>query len=114
MTMFPALLAGANYVMHAAGWLESGLVSSYEKFAVDVEILGMLEEVFTPLEIDAAGRLVGSAPAPERLPLERWRSESGDGAWRRMLDEYEKPPIDDRLRDELRAFVDRRRRELGD
>src|SRR5690349_19541244 len=34
MTMFPAMLAGANYVMHAAGWLESGLVSSYEKFVV--------------------------------------------------------------------------------
>src|SRR3954465_394707 len=35
MTMFPAMLAGANYVMHAAGWLESGLVSSSEKFIAD-------------------------------------------------------------------------------
>ena len=51
MTMLPTMLAGANYVMHAAGWLESGLVSCFEKFVVDVEILRMLEVEFTPLEI---------------------------------------------------------------
>jgi len=28
--------------MHSAGWLESGLVSCYEKFIVDIEILRML------------------------------------------------------------------------
>ena len=51
MTMLPTMLAGTNYVMHAAGWLESGLVSCFEKFIVDVEILRMLEDEFTPLEI---------------------------------------------------------------
>src|SRR5438309_4554027 len=51
MTMLPTMLAGANYVMHAAGWLESGLVSCYEKFIVDIEILRMLEQEFTPLEV---------------------------------------------------------------
>src|SRR4051812_18520134 len=35
MTMLPTFLAGANYVMHSAGWLEAGLVSCYEKFIVD-------------------------------------------------------------------------------
>src|SRR3954468_9586876 len=54
MTMLPTMLAGANFVMHAAGWLESGLVSCFEKFVVDVEILRMLHEEFTPLEIDEA------------------------------------------------------------
>src|SRR3954452_25107045 len=51
MTMVPTMLAGANYVMHSAGWLESGLVSCYEKFIVDIEILRMLQVEFTPLEI---------------------------------------------------------------
>ena len=54
MTMLPTFLAGANWVMHSAGWLESGLVSCYEKFVVDIEILRMLLEEFTPLEIDEA------------------------------------------------------------
>ena len=38
--------------MHSAGWLESGLVSCYEKFIVDIELLRMLQYQFSPLEID--------------------------------------------------------------
>ena len=91
MTMFPAMLAGANYVMHAAGWLESGLVSSYEKFDVDIEVLRRLEAMF------------GEQPY---RPLQ--------SSWQQVLAEYEEPPIEPDLRDELRAYVDRRRRELGD
>ena len=54
MTMLPTFLAGANWVMHSAGWLEGGLVAGFEKFIVDIEILRMLQEEFTPLEIDEA------------------------------------------------------------
>ncbi len=60
MTMMPVFLAGANYVMHAAGWLESGLVSSFEKYIVDIEILRMLQETFKPLEIDEASLAFGA------------------------------------------------------
>src|SRR6185312_14950848 len=52
MTMLPTFLAGANWVMHSAGWLEGGLVAGFEKFIVDVELLQMLRVEFTPLEID--------------------------------------------------------------
>jgi trimethylamine---corrinoid protein Co-methyltransferase len=52
MTMLPTFLAGANFVMHAAGWLEGGLVSSYEKYIVDIEILRMLRHEFKPLEVN--------------------------------------------------------------
>jgi len=51
MTMLPTFLAGTNFVMHSAGWLEGGLVSSYEKFIVDIEILRMLKHEFKPLEV---------------------------------------------------------------
>jgi trimethylamine---corrinoid protein Co-methyltransferase len=54
MTLLPTFLAGANWVMHSAGWLEGGLVAGYEKFIVDVELLQMLQHEFTPLEIDEA------------------------------------------------------------
>jgi trimethylamine---corrinoid protein Co-methyltransferase len=60
MTMMPTFLAGTNWVMHAAGWLESGLVSSYEKFVVDIEVLRMLREEFTPLEVDEASLAFGA------------------------------------------------------
>lgn len=42
MVMLPAIMARTNFVLHAAGWLENGLVAGYEKFVLDCEILGML------------------------------------------------------------------------
>ncbi|HMH94532.1 MAG TPA: trimethylamine methyltransferase family protein [Streptosporangiaceae bacterium] len=60
MTLLPTFLAGANFVMHAAGWLEGGLVSCYEKFIVDIELLRMLRVEFTPLEIDEASLAFGA------------------------------------------------------
>ena len=49
-TMLPAFLAGANLVLHTCGWLESGLVASYEKFVLDIEIVRILQHQFSPLE----------------------------------------------------------------
>ena len=147
MTMLPTFLAGANFVMHAAGWLESGLVSCYEKFIVDIEILRMLQEEFTPLEVDEAslaygahqevghgGHFLGAEHTLERFrtcfyrPLlsstdnfERWKKRGGLDAtaraseiWRSTLDEYQQPPLDDAVREQLKEYVDRRRIELGD
>jgi len=47
MTLLPTFLAGTNFVMHAAGWLEGGLVSCYEKFIIDIELLRELQVEFT-------------------------------------------------------------------
>jgi trimethylamine--corrinoid protein Co-methyltransferase len=40
-TMWPVLLCGANYVMHAAGWMEAGLAASFAKFVLDAEQIEM-------------------------------------------------------------------------
>jgi trimethylamine--corrinoid protein Co-methyltransferase len=60
MTMLPTFLAGANWVMHSAGWLEGGLVAGYEKFIVDAQILEMLQHEFTPLEITEESMAFGA------------------------------------------------------
>ncbi|MDQ6686498.1 MAG: trimethylamine methyltransferase family protein [Actinomycetota bacterium] len=60
MTMLPTFLAGANWVMHSAGWLEGGLVAGYEKFIVDIELLQMMQAEFTPLEIDEESMAFGA------------------------------------------------------
>ncbi|MBE7183762.1 MAG: trimethylamine methyltransferase family protein [Methylobacterium mesophilicum] len=39
MLMHAAILAGANYIWHSAGWLEAGLSCGYSKFATDCEQL---------------------------------------------------------------------------
>ncbi|MCB0198140.1 MAG: trimethylamine methyltransferase family protein, partial [Anaerolineae bacterium] len=36
--MLPAVQAQTNFILHAAGWLESGLVAGYEKFVIDCEV----------------------------------------------------------------------------
>ncbi|WP_424947519.1 trimethylamine methyltransferase family protein [Candidatus Spongiihabitans sp.] len=42
-TLLPTLTAGVNFVLHAAGWLEGGLASSYEKLVMDADQLGMMQ-----------------------------------------------------------------------
>ena len=51
-TLQAAFLAGANVCWQSAGWLEGGLVTSFEKFASDCEMLDLLLHQFTPVEID--------------------------------------------------------------
>ncbi len=41
MSMFPSMMSQPNFVLHAAGWTESGLVASYEKFILDLELAGV-------------------------------------------------------------------------
>lgn len=147
MTLMPTFLAGTNWVMHTAGWLEGGLVAGFEKFVIDCQIVEMLQHEFTPLEIDPGslafdahqevghgGHFLGSMHTMERFRTcfyrpflnssdnyERWmRNGAQDtatraaGIWRKRLEEYEQPTLDDGIRAELEAFVTRRRRELGD
>ena len=43
MCMWPTIMGGVHFILHAAGWLESALLASYEKFIIDVEQLRMFE-----------------------------------------------------------------------
>ena len=47
MCMWPTVLGGVHFVLHAAGWLESALLASYEKFIIDVEALRMFEWILS-------------------------------------------------------------------
>ncbi len=51
-----ALLAGVNFMLHACGWLEGGLVSSYEKFVLDADQLGCLHQLAKGISLDANGQ----------------------------------------------------------
>lgn len=53
MSLWSAMLGGTNFLMHGAGWMEGGLVASFEKFVVDVELLQMMSEFLVPLTVDA-------------------------------------------------------------
>jgi trimethylamine--corrinoid protein Co-methyltransferase len=49
---FAAMTAGANLLMHAAGWVEGGLCTSYEKFVLDCEIVQSLAQMLEPVQVD--------------------------------------------------------------
>jgi trimethylamine--corrinoid protein Co-methyltransferase len=40
VSMLSALLCGANFILHSAGWLEGGLTMGYEKFMMDLDLCG--------------------------------------------------------------------------
>ena len=46
------LLSGVNFMLHACGWLEGGLVSSYEKFVMDADQLGALHHMAAGVSVD--------------------------------------------------------------
>jgi trimethylamine--corrinoid protein Co-methyltransferase len=82
INMFGALQGGANMIIHAAGWLESGLSASYEKFILDVEMLQIVAEAFLPIEVSEAeigfDAIAGVAPGGHFFggshTLERFRT----------------------------------------
>jgi trimethylamine--corrinoid protein Co-methyltransferase len=60
MSLWAALVSGANLIHHAAGWLEGGLVASYEKMVLDAEMLQMMGQMMQPILVDE-GTLAMSA-----------------------------------------------------
>ncbi|MGI9117824.1 MAG: trimethylamine methyltransferase family protein [Gaiellales bacterium] len=53
-TLLSAFLAGANVCWQSAGWMEGGLVTCFEKFAADCEILDLLCHQFRTVELTEA------------------------------------------------------------
>jgi trimethylamine--corrinoid protein Co-methyltransferase len=51
-SLLPALMAGTNFVLHAAGWLEGGLTMGYEKFVLDADRLGMMHVLMRGIALD--------------------------------------------------------------
>jgi len=43
VSMQAAILCGANFILHSAGWLEGGLAMGYEKFVMDADLCGALQ-----------------------------------------------------------------------
>jgi trimethylamine--corrinoid protein Co-methyltransferase len=55
-TLLPTLLAGTNFVLHGAGWLEGGLASGYEKFVMDADQLGMMQVLANGIDLSENGQ----------------------------------------------------------
>ena len=116
MALWGAVMGHGNFIYHAAGWLEGGLVASFEKIVVDVELLQHVIGLMTPVDTSPAelgldaiggvapgGHFFGAAHTLERYrtafyePLlsdwqnhENWEQAGAMDATRRATDLWQK------------------------
>ncbi|GGG75251.1 trimethylamine methyltransferase [Salipiger pallidus] len=87
-TLNNGLYAGVNFMLHACGWLEGGLVASYEKFVMDADQLGALHKMAAGVamdenaqamdalrEVGPGGHYLGCAHTQANFKEAFWRSE---------------------------------------
>ncbi|MEM7250700.1 MAG: trimethylamine methyltransferase family protein [Pseudomonadota bacterium] len=55
-TLQTAALAGVNFMLHGAGWLEGGLATGYEKFVMDADQLAMVERFLLGVDLSPNGQ----------------------------------------------------------
>lgn len=146
-TLIPTLMAGVNFVLHTAGWLEGGLSVGYEKFILDEDQAGMMGTFTKGLDLSENGQALSAirenepgqhflgtshtfanfenafhtSALADNNSFEQWSEEGGldaaqraNAMWKKRLAEYEPPPLDEAIDEELCAFIARRKAELPD
>ena len=137
-TLQSAMLAGVNFMLHTAGWLEGGLAMGYEKFILDADQAGMIEVFLSGIDASENGQAMDAlatvgpgnhflgcehtqanfetafyrSTTADNNSFEQWQSEGAldaaqraNSTWKKMLAEYEAPPIDEGMDEALREFV---------
>lgn len=91
-TLNAALLGGVNFMLHACGWLEGGLVSSYEKFVMDADQLGVLHKLAQGVTVDedaqAMGAIAEVGPGGHYLGCAHTQANFKTAFWRSDLLDY--------------------------
>jgi trimethylamine--corrinoid protein Co-methyltransferase len=146
-TFGPTILAGVNFVLHAAGWLEGGLAVGYEKFVMDADQCGMAAVFVNGIDMSENGQAVdaivengpgqhflGTAHTLANFETAFYRSEIADNnsfeqwqedgsldaaqranaIWKRMLRDYEAPPLDEGIDEALQEFIAKRKASMPD
>ena len=86
------LLAGVNFMLHSCGWLEGGLVSSFEKFVMDADQLGTLHHLARGVEIDENAQAMDAirevGPGGHYLGCEHTHKNFKSAFWKSDLLDY--------------------------
>lgn len=146
MALWGAVMGHGNLIYHTAGWLEGGLVASFEKVIIDCEMLQHMTQFLQPIKIDLdeiglnamkevgpGGHFFGCDHTMARYkdafyqPFlsdwqnhENWTAAGAKDAtqrateiWPTILKEFEPPPLDAAIKEELEAYVAKRKEQLG-
>ena len=86
------LLSGVNFMLHACGWLEGGLVSSFEKFVMDADQLGILHKLAAGIDISENGQAMDAmrevGPGGHYLGCAHTQANFKTAFWRTDLLDY--------------------------
>ena len=146
-TLLPTVMAGVNFVLHAAGWLEGGLVSSYEKFVMDADQLAMMRTMLEGVDLTENGQAMDAirevgpgahflgcahtqanfenaffrSNIADNKTFEQWQAEGEQDAntrasalVKRMLGDFEAPPLDPAVDEALLAYMRERKAAFPD
>jgi len=87
-----ALLSGVNFMLHACGWLEGGLVSDFEKFVMDADQLGTLHHLARGISMDDNGQAMDAirevGPGGHYLGCAHTQANFKSAFWRTDLLNY--------------------------
>jgi trimethylamine--corrinoid protein Co-methyltransferase len=91
-TLNAALLGGVNFMLHACGWLEGGLVASFEKFVMDADQLGVLHRLAAGVPVDenaqAMDAIAEVGPGGHYLGCAHTQANYKSAFWRTDLFDY--------------------------
>jgi trimethylamine--corrinoid protein Co-methyltransferase len=91
-TLNAALMGGVNFMLHACGWLEGGLVSSYEKFVMDADQLGVLHHLAKGVMSDENAQAMDAirevGPGGHYLGCAHTQANFKDAFWRTNVLDY--------------------------
>ncbi len=86
------LLAGVNFMLHSCGWLEGGLVSSFEKFVMDADQLGVLHHLAKGIDMSETGQAMDAirevGPGGHYLGCAHTQANFKQAFWRTELLDY--------------------------
>ena len=86
------LMAGVNFMLHACGWLEGGLVASPEKFVIDADQLGALHRFAAGVRSDGAAQAMDAlrevGPGGHYLGCAHTQAHFKDAFWRSDVFDY--------------------------
>jgi trimethylamine---corrinoid protein Co-methyltransferase len=147
VSFMATMMAGVNFNLHTAGWLEGGLAIGYEKFILDDDQASMASAYIGGVDLSENGlalqAMIDSGPGQHFLGSPHtlanfetafWRSHLSDNnsfeqwqldgchdaavranaRWKRQLAEYEMPPLDEAIHDELLEWIDKRKASFPD
>lgn len=86
------LLSGVNFMLHACGWLEGGMVASFEKFVMDADQLGTLHHFARGVDMSENGQAMDAiaevGPGGHYLGCAHTQANFKDAFWRSELLDY--------------------------